>query len=1077
MTLIAADSGSFSAPLTPTVRRYLNLPAGGGPVKAKAKAAAPARPAPVASSSHAPNPLPPVKVQHHRVAALVTKPAPPPIKPVATLPVAPSFDHQAGPSRPRRSPVKAAMTTSYDPRTPPPRDRVPAPVVQQNLPARYDAAPQQAKAYPMLSRRPEAKPLAAAGRSVSHNVLPTEAYSTHTKIDLNPLAKPGRPELVQSYSTTALPDARPHPLPLSKPGRFATGPMRIVRPAPMMSTDGQDGEQATMNVDGFFYTPSGATVLRGPVRPPPTIGHNRRPIGQAQRRVVTAPGVTGEITIGKTPAMRRVLTRNIHEKIGEGDERATSESPAKPNESLQPIQNPTPASFPDPSSSEMTAQPDVEGDVAQVETPPLDDVDDDAILAKAQDRVRLSLALLDETPVTVPAEIAAQIPLPIESPQKQTTLSESAPTLPIEKNPGELLKREIDVSVHEEAEREKETVSDQEIPAMVVMKASSRDEEKIDLETPKMVRSGASEALSQPSQPAMVIEQPEPTVDAVSSVVEELVPAAVVQVTGADDVHSEPTQVSEKPRVEPAPPAAATTSTASTKPRLEPRSPPARSATSRTVSGRSDKQTTTETSNPTTAPLPPRKPPVPRAAAVTRIARPVDRKPFRPTTAAESAAARVVSAVSGAKAVTRPTVTQTTKAIVVTKPAEGGVRARIPSASATSTVSTDSRPPQATRAEPAAARPTKPSTLHAPTKASASRAAPIVGQPTQRIISTGSNTASTHLTSTSTALPPVRKERIKLKAALPSFRPVRQGQGTLASASGAGQVKSTSTSSSVIASQGRAGGARVKPESIPLPNSPASKNITNAPSSETLPTSTSSSQGSGRARVRPESIPQHSSPQITQASTLPNIASQLSAAHSSPVRAEPEHIPLPPTPVSTPHTQALPRLTPTPGEDTAAHSGPVPRLNELGLPLPIARDRFESSRSKASDAPTASVSGSDSDAETDDEVDDLEGVTFKPQHQYHQSASNVMTAHAVSGASGAGANGRPQSRTRVVSADSENTITLSHTPQSQKGYPVDTSTTPSRKALVFRDANVGTQAVPAAPTIPHTAGTDEVVNA
>ena len=973
------------------------------------------------------------------------------------------------------------MASSYEPRTPRPRDRLSPPIVEQHPPARYDPVPHQAKAYPFLSRWPEAKPLAAAGRSISHNVLPTEVYSAHHTIDLNPLANPGRPALVQSYSTTALADT--HPLPLSKPGRFATGPMRIVRPAPMMSADGQDGEQATINVDGFFYTPSGATVLRGPVRPPPTIGHNRRPMGQAQRRVVTAPGtVNGDLIIGKTPAMKRVLSRNIQEKIVEDEERAKSASPAKPAESLQPIQIqiPTAISAPGPSESEVADQPDSEEDDAKVESAPLESDHADAVLAKAQDGVRLSLALLDETPVTVPAEIAAQIPLPIESPQEETTTPEVIPPTEAGNEPVEVDNTEVNIPAHEEVEGEKETESDEEIAAEVVVKISTTDKEDSDSEASKMVQSEAGEIVC---YPAVVEEEPVSKTETTPSVVEEPAPSGTEPVTVVD---ATPKQVSENPRVEPAPLAAATTSTATTKPRLEPRLPPARSAAPRTVSGRSDKQAPSDTSKAATGPLLSRKPPVPRAAAVTRIARPIDRKPFRPTTAAESAAARVVSTGASAKAVVRPPVTQTTKPTEITRPAVSGVRSRVPSASASSTVSTDSRAAQTAKADSTAVRPTKPSsTLHAPTKASASRAAPTVGQQTQRIVSTGSNTASTHTTSISTALPPVRKERIKLKAALPSFRPVRQGQSTSSSASGAMQAKSAGTSSSTLAPQGRAGGAKVRPESIPLPNSPSSKNISNAPFFNNV--STLSSQGSGRARVRPESIPPHISPQITQTSTSPYIANQLSASLSPTARAGPESIPLPSTPVSVPQTQSLslPSLNPT--KDTETPAVPAPRLNDLGLPLPIIRDRFESSRSKTSDAPTASVSDFDSDAESDDEIDDLEGVTFKPQSQFQPQHSSSNTTSMVGEAISNGAGGRPPSRPRVVSADIENTITLSHTPhsQNQKGYaigtaPTATVATPSRKALVFRDANVATPAVPAVPavsTLSQNVGPDEMVNA
>ena len=948
----------------------------------------------MASSSHAPRPAPPAaKVQHQRVAALASRGARSPVKSVAHVPTSAPIEQQAGPSRPRRSPVKPVVATSYDPKTPHPRDRASPPVVEHHAAVRNDPAPQQpqqAKGYPLPARRPEAKPLAATGRSVSHNILPTEATSTHQKLyDLNPLSNPGRPTLVQSYSTTALADAYTAPPP--KPGRFATGPMRIVRPAPMLSADGHDGEQATLNVDGFFYTPSGATVLRGPTRPPPTIGHGRRPMGQAQRRFVTAPSATnGDVIIAKTPAANRVLTRTVRDKIDETDEQAISTSPAK--DLLRPLPPSLSAQASDVSLSTK--------DAASRATPDVDEIN----IAKARDGVRKSLAMLAETPAIVPAELAAQIPLPVQSPQKHNH-------------------SEMDPSKELEIQAEEGRIVEQ----IAVAGAIEGDEGGVkghDEKSAQLTETTASQEAKDPQ--TTLSEEPEsPPKSLAHQVARKEAPESSTRVT--PDVADVPTPSVIDPVVEPitterhAPVAfpsapipiqnvsgtvSGIATTTTNKPRLEPRLPPGRANAARTLSGRRDKLPQPEASAPkavTTAPPPPRKPPVPRAAAVARVAKPVDRKPFRPTTAAESAATRIASIK--AASVARVPAVQTVKATDQSKPAEAAMRTRAPSTSASSTASHDHATAPTAKTEATATRVVKASTLHAPTKASSSRAAPTGMHSTQRIVSTGSANSGAASANTgasginNTALPPVRKERIKLKAALPSFRPVRQAQTTPAAGAGPLQSKVTSGSPSTATSQAtRSGGAKVKPESIPLPSSPASNSTTAIAAPAVVRRSSSSSQGSGRARVRPEHMP------------LP---------------ASPPHVADPSAP-SVPTSNG-------PVESLGQASAPAPHLNELGLPLPPTRDRFESSRSKASDAPTAS-DDSDSGDDTDD-TDDLEGVTFKPK----------QTA-------------RPPSRPRVIhngNVDIENTITHSHTPN--KPHMSDTTTpkyTPNRRALVFRDANV-----------------------
>ncbi|WVF72621.1 hypothetical protein IAT40_007439 [Kwoniella sp. CBS 6097] len=282
----------FSTPLTPTVRRYLGVPAIGEAPKAKSKApsrpvAPPLRPISAASTEsslassahHAPQSSTnaDIRPQHNRVHALASRPV---RSAAAPLPTA-----EAGPSR-RRSPRKEP----------------------EPLPRPFDYEAEERSAPPVFARsatatadfRREALAMGALdhhGRSASHNTLPSS--STHSMLAEefrrhNPLSKPSRPLLATSYSV-------PGDLmePVQPPRRFAP-PARPVR----IPTEECIGET------------QGDSTLRGPSKNP-LVGAARRPgpLGQAHRRVVTGPssGTAEPIPFGRPAGHSRNPSYRRHE--------------------------------------------------------------------------------------------------------------------------------------------------------------------------------------------------------------------------------------------------------------------------------------------------------------------------------------------------------------------------------------------------------------------------------------------------------------------------------------------------------------------------------------------------------------------------------------------------------------------------------------------------------------------------------------------------------------------------------------------------------------------------------------------
>ena len=350
---------SFSAPLTPTIRRYLNLPAQGVAVKSKGKAkAAPPRPAPapIASTSSAPaqaaaKPVP------LRVAALVTKPSRAALRP-----------HPVEHPEPRQT---AHASTS---RQPSPKKVSPKKVAR--VEPVHSAPPYKSIALAPLPTRPEVAPL--NGRSLSHTILPTVHPSTSIAENV---PRSTRPILPQSYSTTALPTDSSNFV-----SRFATGPIRIIRSAPIQDDSGDP--------DGFIYP----QTFGGPSRPTQHLGHGRKPIGPA-RRVVTAPTPSKEV-LGyptRTPAANRILSRTVRDKVDEVEEQP-----------ILVLSNTIDSSTPVPTRQkihESPLTPRVESPLLPVLPPDVEDVRDTSMLEPINGR---------ELESPVPVEVAAVVPLPDE---------------------------------------------------------------------------------------------------------------------------------------------------------------------------------------------------------------------------------------------------------------------------------------------------------------------------------------------------------------------------------------------------------------------------------------------------------------------------------------------------------------------------------------------------------------------------------------------------------------------------------------------------------------------------------------
>lgn len=684
-----------------------------------------------------------------------------------------------------------------------------------------------------------------------------------------------------------------------------------MRPAALLNPDSEQNEEL-VSIDGFLYTPSGSTVLRGPVRPA-NAGLGRRGMGQAQRRAVTAPSAVSESTsaTGRRRDFQSTLTEQNEEEEVEAPRDTPIEVPAllstTPRSTPIKRSNPSPL-MPVMSQSTNTATRTEALDLRETTIPDLPE----------------SLARAMDSPV--PVHIAAAVPLPID--QEEVDVADSASLK--KEDPEVALSLPIDV-------REIGSVSTgpddyfqlghEPIASTPPIELPAADETKEDLEdvtvrletalqhddTPKVgIATDITENIAATAHTAQII----------------LVPLPMASVPAA----STPT----------APAVAAPAPMPVDKPATEPTTASAKAPTARA-----------EPLAKALVPAPPRKPPVPTAASARPrpVASAIERKPFRPMTAAQAAKSPVKALLVKSEekrpepAAAKPREEVKRPESAATTISKSSISASAPNAAASALAENAAARPAPSRAA------SKPSTLTAPTKASAQRAGAAAPQ-----TSSQTSKPATVVAAALSALPPVRKEKVRLKAALPSFRPVRQN--ALAPTKAGNDKQAASLASSKSSSTGmvsakppvvvgmKKGIARVKPESIPLPDSPIKMAEFKA-AEVPLPPSPLR-QLSGVAKVRPEAIPLPTSPVIPQLSQL---------------AGEPQLIALPPSPLSA--TSTLPSQ-----KSTSSYSERQPFKPKLVEVL----GETHSSRSVRSKASTTALT---SDSASEEDVDTTQGVAFK----------------------------------------------------------------------------------------------------
>lgn len=773
--------------------------------------------------------------------------------------------------------------------------------------------------------------------------------------------------------------------------------------------------------DGFPFTPVGTTVYGGPSRPPPRpqadIGHDRRPvgIGAAQRRIVTAPSdVPGGLGMPmKTPAAHRLLAKSVRGK----DKESAFPSPGRvgqeprtpaPSFARRPVSTTPTGPVPMPAAIEAKVDEREDQCVPQDEPAEPSHVEERAELSMTQEESEELRAMVG----SIPAEIAAQIPLP--SDEVATGIKEDVGTEASDAIDSEKEERDTGLPSVGTVEEREEAVVSTSLPA---------EAQEVDSAT----TSSSDEAEAHVFEPTTTVTTPTTPVHALLVPLEQAAPETIpttVEQSEATAAVPNATSAQMVPTADGPPPASKPVAVAPSKFTVKGSQPTAKSAS-------------------TTAP--PRKPPVPRAADLSRAPRPIDRKPFRPTTAAQTAAAlaksRDAAKVSaGAAKAAAPPLERAPK------------QARQVSATTSA---------QAVAPEPVS-RPIKPSTLLAPTKASIMRAASHTVP--KASTSSGITTAASTSTSTASALPPVRKEKIRLKPALPSFRPVRSGAGAAASSarsgmtatarSGPASTISASTSNTANPRVAAAGAvARVKPENMPLPRSPAEKinplsarGVTSSPLSRVgsavnkgirpdrvaLPASPGAEASSSRGQAQSIPLPPSPLAVIRTGESIPGTENGVSEPPSiHPVNVAPASLPLPASPII---DQAESTVSPA-HADTLRASQSAPLKSSLHL------DRSELIPSRGSIAPTMSNvdSDSDSDGESDDR-DDLTGVTFKVKSD---SSTNISQS------------ARKPTQAKIIQSEDLNMSMNRVSPALDKLMGSTTPKyTPGRKALVSRDANL-----------------------
>ena len=434
---------------------------------------------------------------------------------------------------------------------------------------------------------------------------------------------------------------------------------------------------------------------------------------------------------------------------------------------------------------------------------------------------------------------------------------------------------------------------------------------------------------------------------------------------------------------------------------------------------------------------PVRKPPVPLAK------RPAERKPFKPVShargnAAQPVTSRVVSGPTAAKPVvaTKPTLAGST----TSKPS---VPTAQPAASTTASSHEETHAPPASKYMTLAASlkakppvPTAPRTVAVTTQplsrtvsgsstqsrtvsSTRQHTAHVPKPPVPRVVSKGSTQPATEtvksatVPSTATARPtvrsvtmPVKHEKVRRKAPLPSFRPVRSKDRAAAQAA---------------AEEGK---AHARAEALPLPSSPVAK--AKLPLEVPLPSSpVRSSSPIAHVHVRrdnPASPLTVTTARVLSPVLTRTIQSPRRATFASPAR----------------HTSDAP----------SADDIPSPFLNAAGLPINPAKfhsrlSPFPSSRSKVSTEPPSSEHGSDDEDEDDDGA--LLGVSSR--------LGDTTPAKSRSGGSG-----ESVTRARVRSNDDRMSIIAS--PRPAQGERRDVSTPiKGAETLLAKIAGLGTPKV------------------
>ncbi|OCF57433.1 hypothetical protein L486_04891 [Kwoniella mangroviensis CBS 10435] len=795
----------FSAPLTPTVRRYLEIPAanGAGPSKPKSKpiprvAHPPSQPISATSSesSHASaNAATSAahRPQHHRVNALASRP----MRPIShQAPPPPAME--AGPSRrrsPRKEPEPLPFTQEAE--------------MMEELPISHPTSSRSTSSSNRHHHDLFVPPVPAKHvRSASHTILPTASSATFPIADegkYNPLSKPSRPALHTSH--TAPPGILDGPQP---PRRFAP-PARIMRVIP---SEEEVGEEFSVHP---FTIPSGATVLSRPQRNA-NAGLSRRGValGQAHRRVVTAPTTVAEDSyFTKTPG--RAMGGLGRKRPAEDDQDANS--PIKGDHANEEI----PQAFASPLPAQVVSMDSplmpilirsTSGDVkANENESDIIDMKEDVYPASP-----LKQANADEEKRTV--EVASKIELPDSPVKASVELETETEEILKEAKVDRPLSSVADVQQIDEEEVEKEKVDETEI----------REEEKDQIH----------EEEGDTGEDAT---QMESSVDTAAMIAKEI-PAEGKVGDVPEIVHESKASTSDVP-VRNAPVLAKT----------ESRKPAAPAISS-----------SLETTKPAPGPIKPkvvaRKPPIPsaRTATTRAVSAPVVRKPFKPTsltapTAASAArAAALTKPAQATTAVSKPSVATSTTAKVTVASGHSTVKSTTLSGSTSSKPST--APVARARVVSAQIAPKpEPKVSNKPPLPAAARA------PTRVVSAPKKPTITSHVT-----LPPVKKEKVVRKAPLPSFRPTRGGAPTT---SGTSSLKASTSSMTSVRAKVKPDMIKLpdspfKPNDVPLPPSPHEVPIPHSPLSGAATVLSSVSRNNAsqpsplkveiRARVKADSI-------------------------------------------------------------------------------------------------------------------------------------------------------------------------------------------------------------------------------